>query len=69
MTICKKCREESKGVFAGQGFRDFICQLCGNTDTWCNTDVPKFCYDCSNKLNMCQRCGGPVWEEGGIDNE
>ena len=62
MAICKKCREEERGMMAGQGFRDFTCQLCGKTDTWCNTNTPKFCSECSEKLDMCQRCGGPVNE-------
>ena len=60
MAICKKCKWEEKGMFSGQGFRDFKCALCGKIDTWCNTNTPKFCHECSKKLNMCQRCGGEL---------
>ena len=63
MAICKKCEDEEKYAMAGQGFRDFICALCGRTDTWCNTNVPKFCSRCSEKLDMCQRCGGTLEEQ------
>lgn len=63
MAICKKCERKEKGMFAGQGFRDFTCQLCGKTDTWHNTNVPKFCSECSRKLDMCQRCGGSLEED------
>lgn len=60
MAICKKCKEAERGMLSGQGFRDFECQLCGGTDTWCNTNTPKFCDKCSKKLNMCQRCGADL---------
>lgn len=63
MTICKKCEFKEKGMLSGQGFRDFTCVLCGKTDTWCNTNVPRFCYECSKKLNICQRCGEILEEE------
>ena len=63
MAICKKCKWEEKGMLSGQGFTDFTCQLCGKTDTWHNTNVPKFCHECSKKLDMCQRCGGSINEE------
>ena len=57
MAVCKKCYFEEKGMFSGQGFTDFKCVLCGKIDTWHNTNTPKFCNECSEKLNMCQRCG------------
>ena len=63
MAICKKCYWEQKGMLSGQGFTDFICALCGKRDTWGNTDVPKFCHECSEKLNMCQRCGADLGNE------
>ena len=62
-TICKKCLFEEKGMFAGQAFTDFVCELCGKTDTWGNTNTPRFCYSCSKKLNICQRCGAPLKDE------
>lgn len=62
MAICKKCQDAEKGMFSGQGFMDFRCALCDKTDTWCNTNTPKFCHECSKRLNMCQRCGGKLEE-------
>lgn len=62
MAVCKKCYWEEKGMFSGQGFTDFTCQLCGKQDTWANTNTPKFCHECSKKLDMCQRCGGDLDE-------
>lgn len=63
MAICKICYWKEKGVLSGQGFTDFTCALCGREDVWANTNVPKFCSECSQKLNMCQRCGGELTEE------
>ena len=63
MTICKKCLFEQKDVMAGQGFREFTCVLCEQKDIWHNTNIPKFCSKCSEKLNMCQRCGASLDEE------
>lgn len=62
MAICKKCYWEEKGMLSGQGFTDFTCQLCGKQGTWANTNTPRFCHECSKKLDMCQRCGGPLSE-------
>lgn len=63
MAICKKCYWEEKGMFSGQGFTDFTCALCGREDTWANTNTPKFCHECSKRLNLCQRCGKIMEEE------
>ena len=63
MAVCRKCLFEQKGMMAGQGFTDLKCELCGSTDTWYNTNVPKICYKCSEKLNICQRCGAKLEEE------
>ena len=63
MAICKKCKEANKGMLAGQGFRDFTCNLCGEIDTWHNTNVPKICDKCSKEHNICQRCGEPLDEK------
>ena len=57
MAICKKCYWEEKGMLSGHGFTDFTCELCERQDTWHNTNTPRFCYECSKKFNMCQRCG------------
>ena len=63
MTVCKKCLFKGKGMIAGQAFTDFKCSLCGKIDTWHNTNVPKICDECSNKLNVCQRCGEQLEKE------
>lgn len=56
MPICKKCYWEQKGMLSGQGFTKFTCAICGKEYEYCNTNVPKICYDCSRKLNICERC-------------
>ena len=63
MAICRKCYFEEKGMMAGQAFTEFTCALCGKTDVWPNTNTPKFCHECSVKLNMCQRCGGDLGDD------
>ena len=63
MAVCKKCYWDNKGMVSGQAFTDFECALCGRTDMWHNTDVPKFCRECSEKFNMCQRCGADMEDE------
>lgn len=57
MAVCEKCKFEEKGIMSGQGFTEFVCALCGKKDVWHNTNTPRFCHECSVKLNMCQRCG------------
>ena len=63
MTTCEKCKEASRGTFVGQGFTDYTCIICGKEETWHNTDVPKFCRECSDRLNICQKCGASLDEE------
>lgn len=63
MTLCIKCKMLEKTMAAGDGFREFTCALCGKHDIWHNTNIPKFCYSCSKKLNICQRCGKILDEE------
>ena len=63
MTVCKKCKDAHDRYASGQGFRDFTCAICGKTDVWHNTDVPKICYNCSKRLNICQRCGASLDEK------
>ena len=63
MAECKKCKWEEKHMMAGQGFRGFTCAICGRADVWPNTNIPKICHVCSEKFNICQRCGGSLEEE------
>ena len=60
MAICEKCYWEEKGMLSGQAFSAYTCALCDKTETWHNTNVPKFCSECSERLQMCQRCGGDL---------
>ena len=63
MAICTKCYWKEKGQLSGQGFTTFTCALCGKEEEHHNTNVPKFCHECSKRLNMCQRCGEELTEE------
>lgn len=63
MAVCKKCRDIHDRCASGQAFREFTCAICGNVDIWHNTDTPKFCEECSRKLNICQRCGATLSDE------
>lgn len=56
---CKTCFYLRSGI-AGQGFTHCICQNCGKGITHHNTDVPKYCKDCSNKYNACVKCGANI---------
>lgn len=64
MSICRRCYWEEKGYLSGQGFTDFTCELCGKQDTWANTNTPRFCHECSKSLDMCQRCGNTLKDDG-----
>ena len=57
---CKKCRAESKGTLAGQGFTQYTCEKCGQLAFHHNTNVPKYCYFCSTNNYICQRCGADL---------
>ena len=58
--ICDKCKHESHNMFCGQGFRDWICKLCGKKSIHHNTAVPKVCKSCSEKHNVCENCGEKI---------
>ena len=58
---CKKCKMD-KGL-AGQGFTPFICEKCGKRTYHHNTNIPKFCDECSKKYNICEKCGVSLGEE------
>lgn len=60
MAICEKCYWEEKGMLSGQGFTEFTCAICDKKEMWHNTNVPKFCSECSEKLGICQRCGADL---------
>ena len=58
--LCKKCLTDN--YVAGQAFRDWKCENCGKTFIHHNTHVPKYCPECSEKLNKCEQCGRPLSE-------
>ena len=53
--ICNKCLMDK--YIAGQAFTEWFCVECGKNDMHHNTHVPKYCKECSEKLNVCEMCG------------
>lgn len=54
---CSKC---DRTRIAGQAFRPFTCEKCGQERMHPNTAIPRFCPECCTKENICRRCGGPM---------
>lgn len=55
--LCKDCQlEKLQGTISGQGFTSWICQECGQQFIHHNTNVPKVCKNCSDKLHICEQC-------------
>lgn len=52
---CMRCMMD-KGI-AGQAFTKFTCEKCGKEAYHHNTNTPRFCDKCSEKYNICERCG------------
>ena len=63
MSICRKCWEAKRGMLSGQGFTSYECAICGKMFEHCNTNVPKICPECAEKLNVCQRCLDPLGDK------
>lgn len=63
---CKLCSFENKHVMCGQGFTSYICEKCGKEYTHHNTNTPKVCPECSEKLNICQQCSQPLGDNVNI---
>ena len=53
--ICEKCKQ--KNVIAGQAFTRYKCEVCEKECMHHNTNTPKLCKECAQKLRKCQRCG------------
>ena len=49
-----------RGGLAGQAFTDWKCNACGVDGNYPNTAVPRFCNACSDKFEICVRCGGDI---------
>ena len=60
MTVCIRCKIEQAGGMSGQAFTAFKCEKCGEMNMHYNTNVPKICSKCSEKYNICERCGKPL---------
>ena len=58
--ICIRCKIEQAGMVGGQAFTAFKCEKCGEMSMHYNTNVPKICSKCSEKYNICERCGQPI---------
>ncbi|MGG4438389.1 hypothetical protein AAXE64_27945 [Priestia megaterium] len=54
--LCKTCHY-LKSSMAGQAFTKYNCQHCGEEHHHPNTNVPKYCPACSDKFDMCKKCG------------
>lgn len=54
--LCKSCHY-LKSSIAGQAFTKYNCQHCGEEHHHPNTNVPKYCSACSDKFDMCKKCG------------
>ena len=60
MAICKKCEIAQRGMFSGQAFTDYECAICGKIYSHGNTDIPRICPSCSERMNICQKCLNPL---------
>ena len=67
MTVCTKCKIEQAGGMSGQAFTAFKCEKCGEMNMHYNTNVPKICSKCSEKYNICERCGKPFTRKFNVD--
>lgn len=58
---CPTCYYLGSGTTAGQAFTGYTCKLCKFGDFYHNnTNVPKYCPHCCDKLSMCGRCGADI---------
>jgi ribosomal protein S27E len=60
---CTSCAE--RRIVAGQAYTRFECAICAEIGRHHNTAIPKVCRKCANKLNVCERCGIILEEQGG----
>lgn len=51
---CKNCFEQK--FLVGQGFTEYVCQICKKIHNHPNTGTPKICLDCGTKLDQCCYC-------------
>ncbi len=58
--LCRTCHYLRSGMIAGQAFTDYTCRVCDNVFGYHNTNTPKICTTCANKLNLCVKCGGDI---------
>lgn len=65
--ICKKCLVD-RCFIAGQGFTKWTCTKCGKEFEHHNTDKPKICKECSEKYNLCEKCGESIEEINNAHN-
>lgn len=58
MQLCQKCFANPQ--LAGMSMTPYICKLCGRTKLSGSTIIPKYCFDCGKKLDVCCRCGNSM---------
>ena len=57
---CKLCYYIYRQRLAGSAFTKWKCRGCDKTFNHHNTNVPKFCRDCSELYRVCITCGGDL---------
>lgn len=57
MVACKKC----KNKLLARGIKNIKCRYCGK-EKITNIMYKEICNECSLEKNICQRCGGKLYE-------
>lgn len=68
--LCKSCFYIS-GYSSIQFFNNTTCSLCGGFASHKSTLHPSVCFPCSDKHNLCMKCGGDIdcLQKAGIRNK
>ena len=57
---CAFCYNFRSGGITLQGFQDYKCKGCNVDKTHTNSDIPRFCSECSLTYDVCIRCGADI---------
>lgn len=58
--LCRLCFYHRKGGIVTHGFRNWACDVCFNGASHPNSDVPRVCAPCADRLRLCMKCGADV---------